>query len=299
MAQIAFNIMSSQKSTKPKKFTVKTWALRKRQNTPITMMTAYDYPSAKYVDEAGIDAILVGDSVNMVVMGKDSTVSLTMDEMIHHCKAVTSGVNRSFMVGDMPFMTYQADPIEAVKNAGRLLKEGGMDAIKVEGGAHLAPTIQKIVSAGIPVMGHIGLTPQSISQLGGYRIQGKKADDAIKLLHDALALQQAGCFSIVLESVPTIVGNEISRRLNIPTIGIGAGSGCDGQVLVYHDVLGLYDDFTPRFVKQYAKLKPLIIEALTSYKDEVIGRSFPAAEHTYEMKPDELEIFMAKLENEV
>lgn len=290
--------MSSQNNSKIKKFTVKTWAFRKKRNIPITMMTAYDYSSAKYVDEAGIDTILVGDSVNMVVLGRESTVSLTMDEIIHHCKAVAAGSNRSFLIGDMPFMTYQADPVDAVKNAGRLLKEGGMDAVKVEGGAHLAPTIRRIVDAGIPVIGHIGLTPQTISQLGGYRIQGKKADSAIKLLEDALALQKAGCFSIVLESVPAVVGTEISKRLTIPTIGIGAGSGCDGQVLVFHDVLGLYDDLSPRFVKKYAKLKPLILEAIADYREEVTARTFPAKEHTYEMKDEEIEAFLNRLENE-
>ena len=290
--------MSSQTKKSIKKVTVKTWALRKKKNVPITMMTAYDYPSAKYVDEAGIDAILVGDSVNMVVLGQDSTVSLTMDEIVHHCKAVSVGSNRSFLIGDMPFMSYQADAVEAIKNAGRLLKEGGMDAVKVEGGAQLAPTVKRIVEAGIPVMGHIGLTPQSISQLGGYRIQGKKSDGAIKLLQDAVALQEAGCFSIVLESVPTLVGTEISRRLTIPTIGIGAGSGCDGQVLVFHDVLGLYDDFTPRFVKKYAQLKPMILEALSSYREEVISRSFPAEEHTYQMSDEESENFMQELEDQ-
>ncbi|MEM9774037.1 MAG: 3-methyl-2-oxobutanoate hydroxymethyltransferase [Chloroflexota bacterium] len=288
--------MSAQIDTKVKKFSVISWGLKKKRKQPISMMTAYDYPSAKYVDEAGIDAILVGDSVNMVVLGQESTVTLAIDEIIHHCKAVAAGANRSFLVGDMPFMTYQADPIEAVKNAGRLLKEGGMDAVKLEGGKRIAPTVEKIVAAGIPVMGHIGLTPQSISQLGGYRIQGKKATDALNLLEDAMALQAAGCFSIVLESVPTIVANEISKRLSIPTIGIGAGSGCDGQVLVYHDVLGVFDDFTPRFVKKYAELKPIIIKALKAYNEDVSNRAFPAQEHTYSMKEEEKKRFIEGLQ---
>lgn len=288
--------MSAQKESKVKKFSIISWRLKKKRNQPISMMTAYDYSSAKYVDESGIDAILVGDSVNMVMLGQDNTTTLTMDEMVHHCKAVATGAKRSFLVGDMPFMTYQADPIEAIKNAGRLLKEGRMDAVKLEGGARIATTVGKIVSAGIPVMGHIGLTPQSISQLGGYRIQGKKADDALNLLHDALALQAAGCFSIVLESVPTVVADEISKRLQIPTIGIGAGAGCDGQILVYHDVLGVFDDFTPRFVKKYAELKPIIIEALTAYHEDVMNRAFPAQEHTYNMKEEEKEKFIDALQ---
>ncbi|MEM8858544.1 MAG: 3-methyl-2-oxobutanoate hydroxymethyltransferase [Chloroflexota bacterium] len=272
------------------------WASKKSKKEPISMMTAYDYSSAKYVDEAGIDAILVGDSVNMVVLGQESTVSLTLDEIIHHCKAVANGAQRAFLVGDMPFLTYQADPIDAIKNAGRLIKEGQMEAVKLEGGRRMAPTVEKIVSAGIPVMGHIGLTPQSISQLGGYRIQGKKAEDAMNLVEDALALQDAGCFSIVLESVPTYVAESISNRLKIPTIGIGAGSGCDGQVLVYHDLLGVFDDFTPRFVKQYANLKPIIVEALKSYYQDVSNRSFPAVEHSYEMKEEEKILFKKALE---
>ncbi len=287
--------MSSQKETKLKKFTIRSWAIKKKKNIPISMVTAYDYSSAKYVDEAGVDTILVGDSVNMVVLGEDSTYSLTMDQTIHHCKAVKAGSNRAFVVGDMPFMSYQADVVEAVKNAGRLLKEGKVDAVKLEGGKRMVPQVQAIVNAGIPVLGHIGLTPQTLSQLGGYRIQGKTSADAITLYDDALALQEAGCFGVVLESVPETVATEISNRLEIPTIGIGAGAGCDGQVLVYHDLLGIFDDFTPRFVRRYANLKPIITDALQAYHADVEARAFPAEEHIYQMKDEEKSKFLSEI----
>ena len=254
---------------------------------PISMLTAYDFPSAQLVDAAEIDMILVGDSLGMVVLGYDSTVPVTMDEMLHHCRAVARGANRAFLVGDMPFMSYQAEITEAVRNAGRFLKEGNMDAVKLEGGREVTATITAIVDAGIPVQGHSGLTPQSISKLGGYRVQGKTASSAAKLLDDALALQDAGCFSIVLEAVPAVVASRISARLDIPTIGIGAGAGCDGQVLVYHDVLGLYDIKLPRFVKQYANLRQTIIDAFSSYNLDVKSRQFPEEKHTYTMQPGE------------
>lgn len=231
--------------------------------------------------------ILVGDSLGMVVLGYDSTVPVTMEEMLHHCRAVARGANRAFLVGDMPFMSYQADTAEAVRNAGRLLKEGRMDGVKLEGGREMAATITAIVNAGIPVQGHIGLTPQTISKLGGYRVQGKTAASAAELLDDALALEEAGCFSIVLEAVPAVVADRITARLSIPTIGIGAGSGCDGQVLVFHDILGLYDALQPRFVKEYVNLRQAIIEAFRTYDREVKARQFPQDEHTYEMKPGE------------
>lgn len=287
--------MSSQKNTKQKKFTVRSWALKKKKNIPISMVTAYDYSSAKYVDEAGIDTILVGDSMNMVMLGEDSTYSLTMDQTIHHCKAVKAGSSRAFIVGDLPFMSYQADIVEAVKNAGRLLKEGKVDGVKLEGGKRMAAQVRAIVNAGIPVVGHIGLTPQSLSQLGGYRIQGKTSADALALYDDALALQEAGCIAIVLESVPVTVATEITERLDIPTIGIGAGAGCDGQVLVYHDLLGIFDDFTPRFVRRYANLKPLILEALESFHTDVEARAFPGEEHVYLMKDDEKTKFLSEI----
>lgn len=290
--------MSKVSNALGKKFTITNWAQSKRKGKPITMMTAYDYPSAKFVDEAGINAILVGDSVNMVVLGHESTVSLTLEEQLHHCRAVARGATRPFLVGDMPFMSYEINPIEAVRNAGRFLKEGKMDAVKLEGGEEVAETVRRIVKAGVPVMGHIGLTPQKISQLGGYRVQGRTASAATELLESARALEEAGCFSIVLESMPSIVATQISQRISIPTIGIGAGSGCDGQVLVFHDALGMYDDLNPRFVKRFANLKNDIVSALSAYRDEVEARSFPAVEHTYTMKPEEEESFQKLIDNE-
>lgn len=278
------------------RFTLIDLAEKKRSGRPITMVTAYDLSSARLVDGAGIDLILVGDSLAMVMLGLDSTVPLTMDEMVHHCRAVARGASRSFLVGDLPFLSYQADVAEALRNAGRLLKEGGMGAVKLEGGRVMAPTIEAMVERGIPVMGHIGLTPQSVSQLGGYRVQGKTAAGARRLLDDALALERAGCFSIVLESVPEPVARAISERLAVPTIGIGAGAGCDGQVLVYHDMLGLFDDFEPRFLKRYARLGQEAHRALVEYREDVEARRFPAAEHTYPMPDDEREAFLRSLD---
>lgn len=278
-----------------RKVTVLDLQQMKTQRKPITMLTAYDYTGALLVDQAGIDTILVGDSLGMVMLGRESTVSVTMDEMLHHCRAVASGAKRAFLVGDMPFLSYQADEAEAVRNAGLFLKEGGMDSVKLEGGSEMAPTIRRIVAAGIPVMGHIGLTPQSQSQLGGYRVQGKTAAAAMGLLADALELEAAGCFAIVLEAVPEVVASAISQRLSIPTIGIGAGAGCDGQVLVYHDVLGLFDRLNPRFVKQYANLRAIILEAFTSFRDEAIDGRFPATEHTYPMSAGEEAKFLESL----
>jgi 3-methyl-2-oxobutanoate hydroxymethyltransferase len=262
---------------------------------PITMLTAYDYSSASLVDAAEIDMILVGDSLGMVVLGYDSTVPVSMEEMIHHCKAVARGAKHAFLVGDMPFMSYQVEISDAVRNAGRFLKEAGMDSVKLEGGQEIVPTIEAILAAGIPVMGHIGLTPQSQSKLGGYRVQGRTAASALKLLDDALALEAAGCFSIVLEAVPATVAQVISRRLHIPTIGIGAGAACDGQVLVFHDLLGLYDRLQPRFVKEYASLRQTIIDAFIAYSQDVRASRFPAEEHTYAMKAEEEAAFMGLL----
>jgi 3-methyl-2-oxobutanoate hydroxymethyltransferase len=234
----------------------------------------------------------------MVMMGLDSTVPVTMEEMLHHCRAVSRGARYALLVGDMPFMSYQADTAEAVRNAGRFMKEGGMDCIKLEGGREVTATARAIVNAGIPVMGHIGLTPQSQSLLGGYRVQGRTAAAAQKLLDNALALQEAGCFSIVLEAVPAAVATVISQRLTIPTIGIGAGIGCDGQVLVYHDILGLFDRLQPRFVRQYANLRQTILEAFTAYREDVLARRFPADEHIYGMSEAEQAQFQAILSGE-
>jgi 3-methyl-2-oxobutanoate hydroxymethyltransferase len=266
-----------------RKTTILTLHEKKARGEPITMVTAYDYPTALAADRAGIDSILVGDSLGMVVLGYDSTVPVTMDEMLHHCRAVRRGAQYAFLIGDMPFLSYQADRAEAVRNAGRFLKEAGMDAVKLEGGQQMADAVRAISNAGITVVGHIGLTPQSAGKLGGYRVQGRTAADAQRLLEDAQALQAAGAAMLVLEMVPDRVAERISRLLQIPTIGIGAGVSCDGQVLVLHDLLGMFDRFTPRFVKQYAGLFVEMERALTAYRDDVVTRRFPAAEHTFPM----------------
>jgi len=270
-----------------KKVTILDLQRKKENGRPITMLTAYDFTGAQLVDKAEIDVILVGDSLGMVVLGYDSTVPVTMAEMLHHCRAVARGAQFALTVGDMPFLSYQTDLVEAVRNAGLLLKEGRMDSVKLEGGREMVLTIEAIIRAGMPVMGHIGLTPQSQSKLGGYKVQGKTAVSAHNLLQDALALEAAGCFSIVLEAVPEPVATAISQRLTIPTLGIGAGAGCDGQVLVYHDLLGLFDRLQPRFVKEYANLGQTILNAFVAYRDDVADGRFPAAEHTYPMSEAE------------
>jgi 3-methyl-2-oxobutanoate hydroxymethyltransferase len=254
----------------------------------ISMVTAYDYPTALLADEAGMDMLLVGDSLAMVVLGYDSTVPVTMEEMLHHAKAVRRGAKNAVLVGDLPFGSYNT-PQEAVSNAVRYMKEAGMDAVKLEGGKEQADTIRALVRVGIPVMGHIGLTPQHVSELGGFKVQGKDAASAQRLLEDAKALEEAGCFSIVLEAIPDRLAGLITRSLHIPTIGIGAGPDCDGQVLVFHDMLGLYDRFTPKFVKKYANAASLISSALSDYKAEVEAGIFPAAEHSFTMKDEVLE----------
>ncbi len=280
-----------------KKNTILTFRQKKRDGLPITMMTAYDYPTALLVDQAGIDSILVGDSLGMVVLGYENTLPVTMEDMLHHCKAVARGAKTALLVGDMPFMSYQISPAEALRNAGRFLQEASMDAIKLEGGRERAETIRTIVEAGIPVMGHLGLTPQSFQQLGGFRAQGRQASPAKKLIEDAHILEDTGCFSIVLESIPARLGQLISERVSIPTIGIGAGIGCDGQVLVLHDLLGMFDRFKPRFVKQYANLQETILLALSSYKEEVENRSFPQEEHTFSIPEEEWQALLEQLEN--
>lgn len=288
--------MSAQTNPARKKVTIQQLQAKKQQQTPITMLTAYDYSSALLVDQADIDMILVGDSLAMVMLGMDSTVPVTMDEMLHHCRAVARGAQRPFLVGDMPFMSFQASISEALHNAGRFLKEGGMEAVKLEGGRPMAATIQALTRVGIPVLGHIGLTPQSVTALSGYKVQGKTAVAAHDLLLDALALQDAGCFGIVLEAVPAPIAAAISQRLTIPTIGIGAGAGCDGQVLVYHDLLGLFDKFQAKFVKQYANIGQQIVSALQQYRDEVQQRTFPDAAHSYDLPAEEWAQFVALLE---
>lgn len=268
-----------------KKVTTRTFRSKKAKGQPITELTGYDYATALAIDRAGIDAILVGDSLAMVMLGYENTLPVTMEDMLHHCKAVARGAKYPLLIGDMPFMSYQASVEEAVRNAGRFLKEAGMDAVKLEGGRERAEAVRAIVGSGIPVQGHLGLTPQSVHQLGGFRAQAKEAAAAIRLLEDARILQEAGCFSIVLESIPARLGRLVSEQLEIPTIGIGAGPDCDGQVLVVHDILGLFDRFVPSFVKQYAHLHAEMEQAINSYREEVESGAFPAEEHTVEM-PD-------------
>lgn len=281
-----------------RKTTILNIAKKKTQGKPITMLTAYDYSSGLLVDEAGIDLILVGDSLGMVMLGLESTVPVTMEEMLHHCRAVGRGAKYAYLVGDMPFMSYQASIPEAIKNAGRFLKEGMMDAVKLEGGSETGTTVRSIVNAGIPVMGHIGLTPQSASKLGGYRVQGRTSENASRLLEDALVLEDSGCFSVVIEAVPAPVAEQISNRLTIPTIGIGAGPDCDGQVLVYHDVVGLFDRFTPSFVKQYANVGQIVHDAISAFAQEVRDGGFPTDAHTYAIDDDELEAFYRTIKQE-
>jgi len=275
-----------------KKVTIPALHAKKRRGEPITMITAYDYPGALAVDEAGVDLILVGDSLGMVVLGYDSTVPVTMDEMIIHTAAVKRGTQYAHLVGDMPFLSYQADVKDAIRNAGRFLKEGRADSVKLEGGAATAPIVKAIVEAGIAVMGHIGLTPQAVSKLGGYRVQGKTASAAQQLLEDALALQEAGAYALVLETTPGRVSEFVSQQLDIPTIGIGAGAGCDGQVLVFHDLLGYFDRFSPRHNKRYANIRPLIVDAVQQYVNEVHTRAFPAAENSFAIDDAEFEAFV-------
>jgi 3-methyl-2-oxobutanoate hydroxymethyltransferase len=272
-----------------KKVTIADLMAKKEQGRKITMLTAYDCPTAQMVDQAGIDTILVGDSLGMVVLGYSSTVPVSMDEMIHHTKAVTRGTQYAFVIGDMPFMSYQISVEKAVENAGRFLKEGACDAVKLEGGSEVALTVKAIVTAGVPVCGHIGLTPQTATQLSGFRVQGKDAESARTLITSAKDLEEAGAFMVVMECIPDVLASRITRELSIPTIGIGAGRDCDGQVLVYHDVVGLFERFTPKFVKQYIKLGPMVIDALTGYKKEVEQGVFPGEEHTFTMSKEEAE----------
>lgn len=282
-------------SASRKKVTTLTFRQKKERGEVITMLTAYDYPTAMAMDKAGVDAILVGDSLAMVVLGYENTLPVTMDEMLHHSRAVARGAKSALLVGDMPFMSYQVSVEEATRNAGRFLQQGGMDAVKLEGGRERADAVRAITGAGIPVMGHLGLTPQSINQLGGFRAQGKTASAAKRLLEDAQILEEAGAFSLVLESVPARLGEYISKHISIPTIGIGAGAGCDGQVLVTHDLLGLFERFTPKFVRQYANLHETMHKAFAEYIEDVESKRFPAAEHTVEMTDAEWDSFQKEL----
>jgi len=255
----------------------------KSKSEKIAMVTAYDYSTARIIDETSIPLILVGDSLGMVVLGYESTIPVTMEDMLHHTRAVVRGTTKAMIVGDLPFMTYQISSEDALRNAGRLIQEAGAQAVKLEGGTTVVDKVRKIVDAGIPVMGHIGLTPQSINQLGGYRVQGKTAATAKKLLEDAVALEKAGAFALVLETVPTPLAALITQRIGIPTIGIGAGPGCDGQVQVINDILGSFIDFVPKHAKQYTKLYDIIKSALNDYQNEVVSGSFPTEKHSFAM----------------
>ncbi len=281
-----------------RKTTILSFREKKARGELITMLTAYDYGTAAVIDRARIDSILVGDSLGMVVLGHENTLPVTMDDMIHHCKAVSRGANFALLIGDMPFMSYQISIDEAIRNAGRFLQEGGMDAVKLEGGRDRSETIKAIVRAGIPVMGHLGLTPQSVHQLGGFRAQGKSAPAAQRLFEDSQILQDEGCFSLVLESIPARLAKLVSQRLEIPTIGIGAGPDCDGQVLVTHDLLGLFDRFTPRFVKKYADLHLEMIRAFEAYIHDVEAGEFPAQRHGFSMSDEAWEALLRELGTE-
>jgi len=264
-----------------KKLTISNLAEMKKKGEKITMLTAYDCLMASQLDDCGIDLILVGDSVGNVLLGYENTIPVTMDEMIHHCRAVTRGVEKAMVIGDMPFMSYQVSEEEAVRNAGRFLKEAGAEAVKLEGGKEVSKTIKTIVGSGIPVMGHLGLTPQSVYKFGGYGVRGKDEEQASKMLEDARELEEAGVFSIVLEKIPAKLAKKITHEVNIPTIGIGAGVDCDGQVLVTHDMLGLFEKFKPKFSKRYAEVGKEMKECYRKYIEEVKNKVFPTEEHSY------------------
>ncbi len=261
---------------------------KKQKGVKSTMLTAYDYSQAKVVDEAGVDMILVGDSLGMVVLGYKDTLSVTLEEMIHHGKAVVRGSQRAMVVMDMPFMTYQVNRDEALKNAGRLIQETGAQAVKLEGGREITEAVKGIVDAGIPVMGHLGLTPQSVGQLGGYKVQGKDKEVAKRMVEDARALEEAGAFAVVLECVPWQLAGYIASAVSMPVIGIGAGKDCDGQVLVFHDVLGLFDEFRPKFVKQYQNMRENMIQGIKDYAREVKEGQFPGEEHVFDLGEEDI-----------
>ena len=271
------------------KNTVATFQKMKDEGTKISMLTAYDYSTAKLVDEAGVNSILVGDSLGQVMLGYEDTLSVTMEDMIHHTAAVARGAKNALVIGDMPFMSYEPSVQLAVENAGRLMKEGRANAVKLEGGVRVAEQIHAITNAGIPVCAHVGLTPQSVNAFGGFKVQGKSAEAAQAVINDALAVQEAGAFAVVLECVPAKLAAIISEKLSIPTIGIGAGAGCDGQVLVYQDMLALFSDFKPKFVKHFGNLGPAMVQAFKDYDAEVKAGTFPAEEHTFKIDDDVLE----------
>ncbi len=271
------------------KNTVMTFRKAKKDGVKLTMLTAYDYSTAKLIDESGVNSILVGDSLGNVMLGYEDTISVTMEDMIHHCAAVTRGAKNALVICDMPFMSYQTSVYDAVVNAGRLMKEGRAGAIKLEGGMEVCPQIKAIVDAGIPVCAHLGLTPQSIHAFGGFKVQGKTEAAAKKLIADAKAVEEAGAFAVVLECVPAKIAEIITKEVSIPTIGIGAGNVCDGQVLVYQDMLGMFSDFTPKFVRKFADIGAVMKEAFASYDAAVKEGSFPAKEHEYTISDDVLD----------
>ena len=287
--------MSSTKKTINRRMTLKDLHQKKKMGEKIVALTAYDYSFAKAIDNAGVDLILVGDSLAMVALGHNDTLSVTMEEMLHHCKAVSRGSSNSFLVGDMPFLSYQVDMSDAIRNAGRFLAEAGMNGVKLEGGSSIASTVKSIVRAGIPVMGHIGLMPQFVHQIGGYSVQGDKFAQANSILEDALALEEAGCFAIVLESIPQQLGEFITKQLDIPTIGIGSGMNCDGQILVTYDLLGLFDNFKPKFVKRYSDLSTVVGEAVRKYSSDVRESSFPDDDYSHNIPEDQWSIFVQHL----
>ena len=278
--------MADIRKGKKMKKTVSTFQNAKKNGEKVTMLTAYDYSTAKLIDEAGIDSILVGDSLGNVILGYEDTISVTMEDMIHHGAAVARGIKDALLVIDMPFMSYQTSVYDAVVNAGRLMKEGRANAVKLEGGVSVCPQIKAITDSGIPVVGHLGLTPQSVNAFGGYKVQGKSEEAAAKLLEDALAVQEAGAFAVVLECVPAKLAALLTEKLDITTIGIGAGNGCDGQVLVYQDMLGMFTDYVPKFVKQFAQAGDVMKQAFSDYKKEVSEGTFPAEEHSYKIEDE-------------
>ena len=271
------------------KNTVLTFQQAKEEGKKLTMLTAYDYSTAKLIDEAGVNSILVGDSLGNVVLGYEDTIPVTMEDMIHHGAAVSRGTKNALLIIDMPFMSYQVSVEDALKNAGRLMKEAGADAVKLEGGVRVAPQIKAITEAGIPVCAHVGMTPQSVNAFGGFKVQGKTEEAAREIIKDAKAVEEAGAFAVVLECVPASLTKYITEKLTIPTIGIGAGSDCDGQVLVYADMLGMFSDFVPKFVKQYANVGDIMKDAIKGYMNDVSEGIFPAKEHTFAISDEVLE----------
>ena len=272
---------SQKEAAERRKVTTKSLELMKKRGEPIAALTAYDHTMAQLIDRAGIDVILVGDSVAMVLQGRETTVAVTMEQMLYHAQLVSAGVERALVVGDLPFMSYQVNPDEALRNAGRMVKESAVEAVKLEGGQPICETVRRIVNVGIPVMGHLGLTPQSIHQFGTYQVRATTPEEADEVRRDARALQDAGVFGLVLEKVPAALATEISRSLDIPVIGIGAGAGCDGQILVTHDMLGLYTRFHPRFVRRYAQIAEEMTSAFKHYVSDVKAKSFPSSQESY------------------